>query len=78
MNGNQPAVLVIIADNGPGMNPEQQRRAFEPFFTTKQRGCGLGLAICRRLIEAHNGTIELASSSPAGTEFMITLPRSPS
>src|SRR5262249_2424683 len=47
----QPALRVAVRDNGPGLNPEQQRRIFEPFFTTKTKGTGLGMAIAKRIVE---------------------------
>lgn len=50
------AIQIEIQDNGPGMNAEQRARIFEPFFTTKTRGTGLGMAIVRRILEAHGGT----------------------
>jgi signal transduction histidine kinase/FixJ family two-component response regulator len=72
--GDRPAVWVGVRDNGPGLAPEQRRRAFEPFYTTKTKGTGLGLAICRRIVEAHGGRIELGEAGP-GCEVVITLPR---
>lgn len=53
----QPAVTVLIADNGPGLTAEQRQKVFDAFFTTKTKGSGLGMAIARRIIEAHQGTI---------------------
>jgi signal transduction histidine kinase len=70
----QPAVTVQIRDNGPGLSAEQQRRIFEPFFTTKTRGTGLGMAIARRIVEAHGGEIA-ARHAGDGTEIVITFPR---
>ena len=71
---NEPALLVKVSDNGPGIRDEVRDKAFDEFFTTRTHGTGLGLAICRRIIEAHEGTIELGERD-AGTEFRITLPR---
>jgi PAS domain S-box-containing protein len=71
----QPALRVAVGDNGPGLGPEQQRRIFEPFFTTKTKGTGLGMAIARRIVEAHGGTIAAGSSPSGGAEIVITLPR---
>jgi PAS domain S-box-containing protein len=71
--GEAQALRIIVRDNGPGMSPEQKRRAFEPFYTSKNRGSGLGLAICRRVVEAHGGTIELGDGP--GGEVIIALPR---
>ena len=77
LNG-APAISVRIADNGPGISLDQRRRVFEPFFTTKAKGIGLGMAIARRNVEAHDGTIDVVDPSGPGTEIVITLPRSPS
>jgi PAS domain S-box-containing protein len=67
---------IAISDTGPGILPEAERRLFEPFFTTKVRGTGLGLAVARRVIEEHGGTIELVSEPGRGTTFAIRLPLS--
>jgi len=71
----RPAVCVSVRDNGPGLNPEQQQRIFEPFFTTKTKGTGLGMAIAKRIIEAHGGQIEVGRGAAPGAEILITLPR---
>jgi PAS domain S-box-containing protein len=78
----QPAVRVAVRDNGPGLGPEQRQRIFEPFFTTKTKGTGLGMAIAKRIIDAHGGQItvglpRLPGSSPSarGAEIIILLPR---
>jgi len=68
------AVQLRIADSGVGMSAETQDRLFEPFFTTKPRGVGLGLAVTKRIVEAHNGTITVASQEGHGTEFTVLLP----
>ncbi len=73
--GGRPALRVAVRDNGPGLTEEQRRRIFEPFYTTKAHGTGLGMAIARRIIEAHGGTIAVGGAGP-GAEFVITLPRS--
>lgn len=70
----QSAVRIGIRDNGPGLGPEQRRKIFDAFYTTKKRGTGLGMAICKRIIEAHGGQIAVGPNSP-GTEILITLPR---
>ncbi len=72
---NRPAFQVSVSDNGPGLNLEQSRRLFEPFFTTKTKGTGLGMAIARRIIEAHNGRIDVGNQHSQGAEIVITLPR---
>src|SRR5207253_10890768 len=68
------AVRLRVADNGVGMTAEAQQRLFEPFFTTKPRGVGLGLAVTKRIVEAHNGTITVSSEEGKGTEFTVLLP----
>jgi two-component system, LuxR family, sensor kinase FixL len=73
--GGRPAVRVAVRDNGPGLNPEQRRRIFDPFFTTKTKGTGLGMAIARRIVEAHGGQIAAGSASGGGAEILILLPR---
>ncbi len=65
---------VIISDTGIGMSPIQQARIFESGFTTKSDGTGLGLFICRRIIEDHGGRIELISEMGKGTTFTVMLP----
>jgi two-component system nitrogen regulation sensor histidine kinase NtrY len=67
-------VALTVADTGPGLDPEVRRRLFEPYFSTRSSGTGLGLAITRRAVEAHGGTIEVASRSGRGTTFRISLP----
>ena len=76
LNGGRTAneVLVTITDTGPGIPVETQRRIFEPFFTTKAKGTGLGLAVARRIIEEHGGTIQVESQEHHGTRFLIRLP----
>ena len=70
----RPVCQISIADNGPGMSPEQRQKIFEPFFTTKPTGTGLGMAISKRIIDEHDGTIAVSESRPEGTEILITLP----
>lgn len=66
------AVIVRLRDNGPGLSPEQETRIFEPFYTTKTHGTGLGMAICKRIVDAHNGTISLGPGP--GAEIVIRFP----
>jgi len=68
-----PMLVVEVADDGPGVAPEITDKIFNPFFTTKPKGSGLGLAIVRKIVDAHDGRIDV-SSSPAGTRFRVTLP----
>ncbi len=68
-------VIVRIADNGPGISPENQKRIFETFFTTKPRGIGLELAIAHQIVvEKHQGKITCQSELNQGTEFALALP----
>jgi signal transduction histidine kinase len=69
-----PAVVVEVADDGPGIAPELTDRIFNPFFTTKVTGTGLGLAIVRKIVDAHDGRIDVHSSAHSGTRFRVTLP----
>lgn len=71
----QPAVCVAILDSGPGLTAEQSKRAFEPFFTTKAKGTGLGMAISRRIVEAHGGRITACNRPTQGAEIQVALPR---
>ena len=67
-------VLFSIHDSGSGIPAEDQDRIFEPFFTTKAAGMGLGLAICRTIVENHGGKLKLTKSDPRGSIFEISLP----
>lgn len=72
-HAGRPAWRLAIRDEGPGLTPEQTQRIFDPFYTTKVRGTGLGMAIARRLVEAHQGHIGLGQCH-AGAEIVIVLP----
>ena len=69
--------ILTVEDAGEGMDPDVLERAFEPFFTTKAKGTGLGLPICRRIVEAHEGSIELISTAGEGTRAVVSLPLHP-
>ena len=69
------ALTFTVADTGSGIPPELLPRVFEPYVTTKTKGLGLGLAIARRIVEAHGGRIEAESGAGQGTRFRVTLPR---
>jgi len=68
-------VWVRIADNGRGIDDEALERIFDPFYTSREDGTGLGLALCRKIVDAHGGTITLESAPGEGTEFVLTFPR---
>jgi signal transduction histidine kinase len=69
-----PTVLITVSDNGPGIPPEVVDRIFSPFFTTKPQGSGLGLAIVRKIVDAHDGRIDVSERPGGGTIFRVTLP----
>ena len=70
-----PALRVAVRDHGPGLGPEQRQRLFEPFFTTKTKGTGLGMAIAKRIVEAHGGRIAVGEDGGPGAEIILILPR---
>lgn len=65
---------VSVSDNGPGVGRQNARHVFEPFFSTKPRGLGMGLAICRTLVDAHGGRLWLDGDDRGGATFHFTLP----
>jgi signal transduction histidine kinase len=67
-------VVVDITDNGPGICPTMWDRIFEPLVTTRAEGTGLGLALARRIVRAHGGTVTLYRSDSDGTTFRLALP----
>lgn len=71
----QPALRIAIRDNGPGLSAEQRQRIFDPFFTTKTKGTGLGMAIAKRIVEAHGGRIAVGPGTGQGTEILLMIPR---
>jgi signal transduction histidine kinase len=68
------AVLVAVRDSGPGLDPTNTDRIFEAFYTTKPEGMGMGLTICRSIIDAHGGRLWAAVNKPRGAVFQFTLP----
>ena len=72
--GGQSGLSVAIRDNGPGFTPAQQEQIFEPFFTDKTHGTGLGMAIAKRLVEAHGGSISARNAKSGGAEIVVYLP----
>jgi PAS domain S-box-containing protein len=67
-------VLVTARDSGPGLDPENVERVFTAFYTTKPKGMGMGLAICRSMVEAHGGRMWASANEPRGAVFQFTLP----
>ncbi len=65
---------LLVADTGPGLNPEVRERLFLPYFSTKQRGTGLGLAIAAKIVQDHHGTIRAEQRGGSGACFIIELP----
>ena len=72
-NGGKRAT-VRLRDNGAGIPADKLERIFNPFFTTKETGTGLGMAIARKIVEAHEGSVDVVSEPGRGTEFAVTLP----
>ncbi|BDT58173.1 hypothetical protein MasN3_16670 [Massilia varians] len=70
-------LLISVADRGPGIAPEQREQVFAPFFTTRPDGLGLGLNICRSIVEAHGGAIGVDNRLEGGAVFSFTLPTEP-
>jgi two-component system sensor histidine kinase DctS len=64
----------VVTDVGPGIPPDVQQQLFTPFFTTKSEGMGLGLSLCRTVVEQHGGFLAFEPNRPQGTIFRFTLP----
>jgi signal transduction histidine kinase len=77
LESGQDEVTITVADNGPGITPEQRRHIFDPFYSARQagRGLGLGLSKCWRIVTNHCGRIEVNSTPGKGATFIINLPR---
>jgi PAS domain S-box-containing protein len=69
-----PTVVVEVTDDGPGLATDVTDKIFNPFFTTKPQGSGLGLAIVRKLVDAHDGRIDVSGAPGSGARFRVTLP----
>jgi nitrogen fixation/metabolism regulation signal transduction histidine kinase len=72
-NPDKPALRFTVSDNGPGFGTQILQRAFEPYITTKAQGTGLGLAIVRKIIEEHQGRIDLSNRREGGAKVSILL-----
>jgi two-component system sensor kinase FixL len=68
-------VEVSVRDTGPGIAPKFSQQLFSPFQSTKTTGMGVGLSICRRIVEAHGGTMWLEDTPGAGADFRFTVPQ---
>ena len=71
---NLGGVLVEVRDSGPGLAPETLEHVFEAFYTTKPSGLGMGLSICRSIVEAHGGRLWASANLPRGASFQFALP----
>ena len=71
---NANGLEVSVEDSGPGVQQKDIDRIFDAFYTTKANGMGMGLAICRLVVEAHGGTLSVSPVAPHGAAFRITLP----
>jgi PAS domain S-box-containing protein len=72
--GQPDGAVVTVRDSGPGIDPKQVERIFEAFYTTKSSGVGMGLSICRSIIDAHGGRLCAEANKPKGAVFRFTLP----
>jgi signal transduction histidine kinase len=70
-------VLVAVRDSGPGIDAKYLERVFDPFYTTKPRGMGMGLSICRSIVETHGGRLWATACQPHGTVLQFTIPARP-
>ena len=71
---NHGGLLVAVRDSGPGIDPEGRERVFDAFYSTKSSGVGMGLSICRSIVEAHGGRLWVDANEPRGAVFQFTLP----
>ena len=67
-------MVVAVEDSGTGIDPEKMDRLFDSFFTTKPDGMGMGLSICRSIVEAHHGRLWASAGAPYGSVFRFELP----
>src|SRR5215469_4607415 len=71
---NQDAIIIAVEDSGPGIDPKRIDSVFDAFVTTKSHGIGLGLAICRMIVERHGGQLTASSDGENGARFQFVLP----
>jgi C4-dicarboxylate-specific signal transduction histidine kinase len=76
--GRKNGVVVTVRDSGPGIDPEHIERVFDAFYTTKPNGVGMGLSICRSIVDAHGGRLWADANEPSGAAFQFTLPNAES
>jgi signal transduction histidine kinase len=69
-------VLMTVEDSGTGIEPSNRDRIFDAFFSTKTQGMGMGLSVCRTIIESHEGQLWFSARSPHGSSFSAKLPTS--
>ena len=74
-NCTDDEIIIEIADSGPGISPQGAERIFDAFFTTKPYGTGMGLPVCRSIIETHGGRLWASPNQPGGAVFHIQIPR---
>jgi signal transduction histidine kinase len=72
--GEGRGIVISVADHGPGIAPELRGRVFEPYVTTKHQGTGLGLALVRQTVDAHQGTIAVSETAGGGATFTLVFP----
>jgi signal transduction histidine kinase len=75
LSPDEELVKIEVSDTGEGISDENLPKIFEPYFSTKETGTGLGLAIVKRIVDEHNGTIEVESKEGNGTTFTVKLPK---
>jgi len=75
LDSEEDDVVISVTDTGRGISPEHLPNIFRPFYTTKGNGTGLGLSLAKRIVEEHNGHIDVTSSIGQGTNFVVTLPQ---
>ena len=68
-------IVIDVADCGSGISLDHRAKVFDPFFTTKKEGTGLGLAVVKKIVEAHKGSLEISDNAPKGAVFRVMLPR---